>query len=40
MPASQRAAGWEGASHALELFSVYVALTLVGPGKFALRKRR
>jgi putative oxidoreductase len=32
-------AGWAGASHALELFSVYVALLLIGPGKFALRRR-
>jgi len=40
MPAGQHGAGWDGASHALELFSVYVALLLVGPGKFALRKGR
>jgi putative oxidoreductase len=40
MPAGQRGGGWDGASHALELFSVYVALVLVGPGKFALRRRR
>ncbi|MFN8177953.1 MAG: DoxX family protein [bacterium] len=39
MPPGQHA-GWNGASHALELFSVYVALLLVGPGKFALKKRR
>lgn len=39
-PAGERGAGWDGASHALELFSVYVGLMLVGPGKFALTRRR
>jgi putative oxidoreductase len=39
-PAGERGAGWEGASHALELFAVYVAMLLLGPGKLALRPRR
>jgi putative oxidoreductase len=29
-------AGWSGASHALELLSVYLCLMFTGPGKFAL----
>ena len=39
-PAGERGAGWEGASHALELMSVYVGMMLIGPGKFALIRRR
>ena len=31
-------AGWKGASHALELLSVYVGLLLVGPGRYALSR--
>jgi putative oxidoreductase len=31
-------AGWQGASHALELLGVYLALLLTGPGRFALRR--
>jgi putative oxidoreductase len=33
------AAGWNGASHALELFSVYVGLFLAGPGMFSLSRK-
>ena len=36
MPAGAENAGWSGASHALELLSVYVGLFLTGPGKYAL----
>jgi len=32
-------AGWKGASHALELFTVYVGLFLAGPGMFSLSRR-
>jgi len=35
MPAGQPGAGWSGASHALELLAVYVALLLTGPGRIA-----
>jgi len=35
MPADAPAAGLSGASHAFELFCVYVALILTGPGKYA-----
>jgi putative oxidoreductase len=38
LPADDPNAGWSGASHALELFAVYVALFLAGPGRYALRR--
>jgi len=37
LPAGEPGAGWNGASHALELCLVYVALFLTGPGRFSLR---
>jgi putative oxidoreductase len=40
IPAGEPNAGWSGASHALELFAVYVALFLAGPGRYALRLGR
>jgi putative oxidoreductase len=42
LPADAPGAGWSGASHALELFIVYVGLFLTGPGKysFSLMKKR
>ena len=40
MPASQQNAGWMGASHALELMSVYLGFLFTGPGKFSLTMRR
>lgn len=36
LPAGEPGAGWNGASHALELLSVYVGLLLAGSGRFAL----
>lgn len=36
IPAGEPGAGWDGASHALELLAVYVMLFLTGPGKLAL----
>ena len=36
MPPDNPRAGWSGASHALELLAVYVALLFTGPGKLAL----
>ena len=36
LPAGEPGSGWRAASHALELLSVYVALFLSGPGKYAL----
>ena len=38
LPAGQPNAGWEGASHALELLAVYVGLLLAGPGKYKVGK--
>ena len=35
MPAESPAAGWGGASHAIELLCVYAGLYLTGPGKYA-----
>ncbi len=35
-PASDPASGWNGASHALELCSVYLGLLFLGPGRFSL----
>ena len=40
LPADADASGWSGASHALELLSVYVGLLLTGPGRFALGRWR
>jgi putative oxidoreductase len=39
LPAGAPNAGWDGASHALELMTVYVALALLGPGKYSLAPR-
>lgn len=39
IPAGEPGAGFSGASHALELLSVYVALLLTGPGRFTLWPR-
>ncbi len=39
LPPESGASGWMGASHALELLTVYVALLLTGPGRFALGAR-
>ena len=39
LPADNPNAGWSGASHALELLSVYVCLFFTGPGKFSLTMR-
>jgi len=36
LPAGEPGSGWRAASHALELLSVYGALFLSGPGKYAL----
>lgn len=36
IPAGEPGSGWGAASHAIELFAVYVALFLTGPGKYAL----
>lgn len=38
MPPDAASAGWKGASHALELLCVYVALLLTGPGRYALMR--
>jgi putative oxidoreductase len=35
LPPDSPGAGWSGASHALELLCVYVALFLTGPGRYA-----
>ena len=37
LPPDAANAGWRGASHALELLCVYVALLITGPGSFRLR---
>ncbi len=39
LPADAPASGWDGASHALELLSVYLGFVLIGPGKYALGPR-
>jgi putative oxidoreductase len=39
MQTGSPASGWAGASHALELFTVYLGLLLTGPGKFSLAPR-
>jgi len=36
MPAGEPAAGWKGASHAIEFFAVAVGLLVGGPGMFAV----
>jgi putative oxidoreductase len=36
IPAGEPGSGWSGASHALELLGVYVALFLTGPGRYSL----
>ena len=40
MPPEAANAGWKGASHALELLGVYLALLLVGPGAYAFTRGR
>jgi putative oxidoreductase len=40
MPADKPNHGWMGASHALELGSVYLGFLFTGPGKFSLTMRR
>ncbi|UCE01565.1 MAG: DoxX family protein [Candidatus Latescibacterota bacterium] len=39
LPEGEPGAGWRGASHALELLAVYVALFLIGPGRYAIGVR-
>jgi putative oxidoreductase len=39
MPPDSPSGGWQGASHALELLSVYLCLIFTGPGKFSLTMR-
>ena len=34
LPEGASGAGWSGASHALELLAVYIALFIAGPGKY------
>jgi putative oxidoreductase len=36
LPPESPASGWQGASHALELLCIYVALLFTGPGRYAL----
>ena len=36
MPPESPAAGWKGASHALEFLAVYIGLFFTGPGKYKL----
>lgn len=38
LPAGAENAGWKGASHAIELLTVYVALFFIGPGKYRIFK--
>jgi len=38
LPAGEPGAGWNGASHALEIFAVCVGLLLAGPGKYRVGK--
>lgn len=40
LPIDSPSFGWSGASHALELFCVYVGLYLTGPGKYAFTLMR
>jgi putative oxidoreductase len=37
LPAGEPGAGWMGASHALELFAVFVGLLLAGPGRYSFQ---
>ncbi len=39
IPAGEPGAGWDGASHALEFFCVYLGLFLTGAGRYALMGR-
>lgn len=39
LPPESAKAGWKGASHALEFLTVYIALFLTGPGKYALDEK-
>ena len=39
IPAGEPGSGWNGASHALELLVVYLALAFTGPGRYALIPR-
>ena len=36
LPAEAARSGWSGASHALELLVIYVALFIMGPGKYRI----
>lgn len=36
LPADNPSSGWSGASHAIEFFSVFVALLLTGPGRYTV----
>jgi putative oxidoreductase len=36
LPADNPSSGWSGASHAIELFAVFVALLLTGSGRYTL----
>jgi putative oxidoreductase len=40
LPVDNPSSGWSGASHAMELFVVCVALFFSGPGRFAFKLRR
>jgi putative oxidoreductase len=40
LPFDDPASGWRGASHALELLSVYIALFFTGPGRYAFSLTR
>ena len=39
MPPENPNSGWSGATHAIELFAVYVMIVLTGPGRFSLGRR-
>lgn len=39
LPADSPNSGWSGASHALELMSVYLCFLFTGPGRFSLTPR-
>jgi putative oxidoreductase len=38
IPAGEPGSGWSGASHALELLAVYVALWFTGPGRWRMAR--
>ena len=40
LPEDNPNSGWSGASHALELMSVYLCFLFTGPGRFSLTMRR